>query len=141
MSIKFRNMSFYYPIIYLAYQTIFILIISIDYGQPLTIYVVLSVQVIYLLAIIYLRPYNTLRKFNKLFHNVTIVFNQIFLIGVTCIVISCNLAVGSPSQSSTNLQLTVFCFMIVFFLALAITMGILRLAMFNKQVNFNFLKK
>lgn len=102
MSLKFQNMSFYYPVFYLGYQAIFILIISIIYLQSFSSYIVLTFQLIYLLTIIYLRPYNTLRKFNKLFHNLTIIINQVILIGITGIIIRWNNIIGSSYQSSSN---------------------------------------
>ena len=98
MSIRFHNMRFYYPLFYLSYQAILILVIVIDYLQTFTPYAVLSLQIIYLCAIIYFRPYNTLRKFNKLFHNMTIVINHIILIRMTGIIIRWNSIIGSYSK-------------------------------------------
>lgn len=141
MSLKFQNMSFYYPVLYLGYQAVFILIISIIYLQSFSAYIVLTLQLLYLLAIIYLRPYNTLRKFNKLFHNISIVINQVILIGITAIIIRWNSIIGTSYQPSSNTELTAYCFLILIFLFLAIAIAILRIVMFNKEVSFKCFKK
>ena len=102
MSLKFQNMSFYYPVMYLSYQAMFMLILAIDYLQSYSSYLVLSFQIIYLLLIIYLRPYNTLRKLNRLLHNVTIVFNQAFVITFVSIAIRWNQIIGTDYQKQSN---------------------------------------
>lgn len=102
MSLKFQNMNFYYPVLYLLYQTIFIFVISITYTQNNSAYIVLSLQLIYLLFLIYLRPYNTIRKLNKLVHNFTIIYNQIFLILFIAIVIRWNSIIDTSYQSQSN---------------------------------------
>lgn len=91
-------MSFYYPVMYLSYQAMLMLIISITYLQSNSSYITLSFQIVYLLLLIYLRPYNTLRKFNKLLHNVTIVFNQAFVITFVAIAIRWNQIIGTDYQ-------------------------------------------
>jgi hypothetical protein len=141
MSLRFQNMSFYYPVFYLAYQAFFILMISISYLQSFTQYAVIAFQNLYIIDLIYLRPYNTLRKFNKLFHNATSVLNQAIVITAVGIVIRWNSLIDTPGQSDSNYELTVQCFLLLFFLSLAVTMAILRLVMFNKKVNFKCCKK
>jgi hypothetical protein len=99
MSIQFQNMSFYYPVFYLGYQAIFILIIAITYQQFDAAYITLAFQLVYLITLIYLRPYNTLRKVNKLIHNFTIIFNQFVVISFVAIAIRWNNIIGSTYQS------------------------------------------
>jgi len=98
MSLRFSNMSEYYPILYLAYQAILILSIAIGYALKLTIYIVLIIQILYLFLIIYLRPYNTLRQLNKFLHNATIAFNQFTCIVVSYVVIRWNSIIGTAYQ-------------------------------------------
>jgi hypothetical protein len=141
MSIRFQNMSFYYPVVYLGYQAVFILVIAITYLQAYSAYAVLALQLLYLLAILYLRPYNTLRKFNKLFHNLTIVVNQVIAIGAVAIVMRWNSILGTAYQPSSNDELTAYCFLILVFLFLAILLALLRLLMFNKEVTFKCCKR
>ena len=102
MSLRFSNMSEYYPILYLAYQAILILSIAIGYALRLTVYVVLIIQIAYFFLIIYLRPYNTLRQLNKFLHNATIAFNQFTCIVVSYVVIRWNSIIGTPYQETSN---------------------------------------
>ena len=141
MSIRFQNMSFYYPVMYLCYQAVFMLLISIDYLQSNSSYIVLSLQIVYLLLLIYLRPYNTLRKLNRLLHNVTIVFNQAFVITFVSIAIRWNQIIDTEYQKQSNPELTAYCFLIFSFGLLAIILAIARLLTFNQDISFKCFKK
>lgn len=60
MRLSFKNMKFYYPLLYIMYKLILIMLISIFYTKDFTEYLVLGLEVVYLLLIIVLRPYNTI---------------------------------------------------------------------------------
>lgn len=90
MSLKFENMFLSYPIIYLFYQCIFILLVEILSTQSYTIYLVLTYQSVYFVFILIVRPYNTVRIFNRILHNFTIAFNQALCILVVGIVMKWN---------------------------------------------------
>jgi len=95
-------MKFFYPTIYLGYQVFFILAISITYSQNFTIYTTLILQILYLLFLIIAQPYNTLRQINKTIHNATIIFNQIFTIFISAVVIRWNSILGTSYQVQSN---------------------------------------
>jgi hypothetical protein len=82
-SLKFSNMKFFYPIMYLTYQIIFICSVSIYFHREYILYILIVGQVFYFGLIVYAWPYNTKRKVNRIVHNVTILFNQFILIFVT----------------------------------------------------------
>lgn len=75
---------------YLFYQLLFILTISIINTLDLTIYLVLGLQLIYFIALIIIRPYNTIRKFNQFLHNFTIIYNQFVGLVVVAVIIRWN---------------------------------------------------
>jgi hypothetical protein len=141
MSIQFQNMSFYYPVFYLGYQAIFILIIAITYHQNDSAYITLAFQIVYLITLIYLRPYNTLRKVNRLIHNITIIFNQVVVISFVAIAIRWNNIIGSTYQSESNYELTVYTFLILFFILISIALAVIRLVTFNQDISFKCCKK
>lgn len=98
MHLSFDNMSFYYPIIYLSYQSLFLLTLSICQERDFGSYLVLGLQTLYLLFLILVRPYSTIRNFNRFLHNATIIFNQLTTIILVCIIIRWNTLYSSESQ-------------------------------------------
>lgn len=141
MSLSFQNMSFYYPMVYINYNAIFILIISIVYNQSFAPYLLLTLQIIYLLFLIFARPYNTLRMINRSLHNISIIINQATSLTFLCIIIRWNSILGGNYQSQSNYELTVYCFLILAMLTLCIALTILRLYTFNREVNLKCCKK
>jgi hypothetical protein len=141
MNLKFDNMSFYYPPIYLTYQAFFILAIAIFDHLSFDIYLVLGAQVLYLIFLMVSRPYNTLRNFNKFMHNITIIINQLTTIIVVAIVIRWNTIYGTDSQIDSHTETSIYFFIILTLLVITLTLAIIRLAIFNKDVNFKCNKK
>ena len=103
MFIRLQKMKFNYPIIYLGYQSLFILTLAILVAQPYVVYILLALQVCYLVFIIVLQPYNPIQRFNRFMHNLTVVFNQLSTIFCLAIIIRWNSIIGTDyhKQSST----------------------------------------
>jgi hypothetical protein len=87
------------------------------------------------------RPYNTLRNFNKFMHNITIIINQLTTIIVVAIVIRWNTIYGTDSQIDSHTETSIYFFIILTLLVITLTLAIIRLAIFNKDVNFKCNKK
>ena len=141
MNVSFQNMSFYYPVLYLAYQTIFILTISVINTISFTQYFLLSLQIVYFGFILFIRPYNTVRGLNRFIHNFTILYNQFVTIFVLVVVIRWNAIVDTSYQTQSNDELTGYSILILIFLLFAVLLAILRLVIFNREVSFKCCKK
>jgi hypothetical protein len=102
LCLRFRNMRFSYPVVYLLYQIIFICLNSIYYTRDFTVYILLGIQIGYAAFLFLFHPYNTPRKINRILHNGTILFNQIFLILLTGLTIRWKIMLGSsPTPART----------------------------------------
>jgi hypothetical protein len=134
-------MTFNYPVVYLAYQALFILTVSIINTQQLTIYIVLGLQIIYFIALIFYRPYNEVKNINKLVHNFTIGFNQCLGIAITGIVIRWNSLASAGSHIYSNSETTAEFFIIFIMALLALGLAVFRLIIFNREVNCKCCKK
>lgn len=141
MYLRFQNMKFSYPIVYLAYQALFILALSILMAKTYVVYILLVMQVGYLVGLLVYRPYNTLRRLNRFLHNSTIVFNQLSTIFCLCVVMRWNAIIGSDYQQHSEQELTVYSFLMMCMLMISLGLAIFRLAIFNKEVSFDCLKK
>jgi hypothetical protein len=95
-------MKFDYPIIYLGYQTLFMLTLSILPSEDYTVYIILIIQAIYFIFLIVYRPYNTFRKINRLIHNATVVFNQAASITCLGVIMRWNSIIGTAYQTKSN---------------------------------------
>ncbi len=141
MSLSFQNMNFFYPIVYIGYQSLFILTISILFIQRYSIYIILFLQIVYLFFLICKQPYNTLRRLNKTLHNATIIFNHFLTIFMTLLIIRWNSIVGSSYQILSSSEITAYAFLIGFMMIISLIMTILRLVIFNKEITFKCCKK
>lgn len=128
-------MKFSYPIIYLFYQTIFIFVVSIYYHKNYTIYIILSLQIFYLLFIIRFWPYNTPRKINRILHNCTICYHQFVSIFMAIIILRWKTILSANQQLKSNMELQIYSFIVAILLILAIVLAIIRLSIFNKDVD------
>lgn len=134
-SLQFRNMKFHYPIIYITYEALIIFIISILYARSFTIEVVLAVQILYLLFILWIWPYNTPRKINRILHNLTILFNQMTEIFATIVVMRWRILLPGEQSSKSNYEALAYFFIIFILLVTSLVLAIIRLAIFNKDVD------
>jgi len=101
-------MKFNYPIIYLGYQALLILTLSILPADFFIVYIILSLQIVYLIFLIIYRPYNTIHRLNRLIHNVTIVFNQASSLTCLSIIMRWNKIIGTPYQTESDSELAAF---------------------------------
>jgi len=141
MSLSFQNMKFNYPIIYLGYQALLILTLSILPADFFIVYIILSLQIVYLIFLIIYRPYNTIHRLNRLIHNVTIVFNQASSLTCLSIIMRWNKIIGTPYQTESDSELAAYSILLIFMLFVSFGLTIFRLAIFNKEVSFKCCKK
>jgi hypothetical protein len=102
MSLSFQKMKFNYPIIYLGYQALFILTLSILPAENFIVYIILSLQIAYLIVLIIYRPYNTIHRLNRLIHKVTIIFNQASSTACLSIIMRWNAILGTSYQVESD---------------------------------------
>jgi hypothetical protein len=141
MYLQFAAMMPGYPIIYLTYQSLFILVISILHLRNFTVYGLLGIQLIYLIILLVARPYKTVRVFNKFIHNLTIIYNQLLTIVVLALVMKWNTLYGNSSQFQSDGETTIYLFLILAMLTIALALAIFRLAIFNKEITVKCCKK
>ena len=122
----------YYPIVYLFYQFIFILLISIFNDFSFDAYIILSFQIIYLVAIILMRPYNMTFKINGFLHNITIIFNHLIVITVVVMNMRWNAIYLTDNQFDNSAEFSAYFFIIIIFLIIELILTILRLIIFRK---------
>lgn len=96
-------MKFYYPVIYLIYQCLYISTVAIYYRYDFSVYVVLTMQIVYFLLLLWLWPYNTPRKINRILHNVSILYNQFVSIFIVFVVLRWRVLLPGELQVKSNL--------------------------------------
>jgi hypothetical protein len=134
LALRFRNMKPFYPLVYLSYQLLFICLLSIFYQRDYLIYILLACQLLYFALLLYLWPYNTPRKTNRILHNCTVLFNQFLLILTTVCAFRWRSVLPGDLQLQSNLEFTVYLFLIVGLLLCSTVLALLRLCIFNKDV-------
>ena len=125
----------YYPIVYLLYQFIFILFVSIFNNFSPDVYIVLGILIVYLVAVIVMRPYNMTSKVNGFIHNITLIVNQLTVIITVAIIIRWNAIYCSNSQFYSNTEFMAYFFVIIVFLIITLVLAIVRLIIFRKEIN------
>lgn len=139
--LSFQKMSAGYPVVYLLYQLLIILTISLIDTESYTIYLVLGFQVAYLIIIIIYRPYNEVYTANRMIHNGTIIFNQCLLIFEVIAIIKWNNLYSQNNYIESNSEMTAY-FLIIFISAfLALALAIFRLIIFNIPITGNCCKE
>lgn len=135
MSLRFRNMRLYYPVLYLIYQILHIAAVVIFYASDAAVYAVLALQLAYLALLLWLWPYNTPRKPNRILHNCTLLHNQLVCVLFSCAVLRWRALASGQAQVSSGREFTVYFFVLLALLLVAAVLAVLRLLIFDKDVH------
>lgn len=87
-------------------------------------------QLAYFVMIVLVWPYNTPRKINRMLHNFTLLFNQFIVI----FILALNFRWKEVEPGNIETEFLAYLFFIVAFLVISTILAILRLLIFDKDV-------